>query len=121
MPFVSLGMSISSYTPTETVHYYHLELYAWILFLISGLSGIMSKITFLKHIYFNIKTAQIHTALSKSSEKKHNQPLKICNPIELAEKADLQLKLSNYLEFLLLSLFVIGFVFLIISRYADPF
>ncbi len=117
LPFISLGMSISSYKPSELLHPHNLELYSCVLFLLSGFSGLLSKKTFLKFLLLNIKATRTNKTLNSAPEKEREYVCKNNNPIFLAEKSDFQLHISGLLDFCLLSLFLLGFIFLMLSRY----
>ena len=115
VPFVALGMAISSFKPCEK-YFIEIEVLAWVLFLLSGLCGLASKLALLELINASLARVRKKNYLSKIPETHHKDIVLNAKTsyVEANENRN-HIRLGFYNKFLIISL-VLAFVALIISR-----
>jgi hypothetical protein len=119
LPFALFGGAIASYKPVHCVEFPQLfiEVFAWVLFLISGLSGLISK-------WGEMETARMSSIISQSElmlmERDQNGQKRTGQSSELSIKQENKRCKAEKAEFLgnlfLKILFPTGCILLIISR-----
>jgi hypothetical protein len=119
LPFALFGAAIASYKPAPCVQLpqLYIEVFAWILFLLSGLSGLISKWGEMKTARMSSVIAQVelmHLDSDKNGRKPTEQDAKLSikqeNKRRNAEKAE------SFGDLFLIFLFPAGCIVWVISR-----
>lgn len=119
LPFIALGMSISSYKVVSPIgcHVVAVEIASWILFLLSGLLGLLSKFSYLEALLLSVRSVRGRLSLETIPGIHHRGVLESNSWLsDLPADQDRKLCLTRRSERALLLLFVFGFILLIVSR-----